>query len=249
MNQVRLLLTFLLLIPAAAFAKAPLFHYLPPDAVDVRTFLSGPPAPGSPENNADLRAVLARQQSRTPSEIARARSEATFTPAAFGTVLGKGFTDANYPITFALLNAAGSDAELISESTKNFWKRPRPPLQDHAIHPVIPCPTSFSYPSGHAMRGALWSAILAELVPSHKTALLARGAQVGEDRIIAGVHFPTDVAAGQKLGRYLATRFFASPTFQRDLARARVECSASKEFAESFPNPKRIFWDDIWSNY
>jgi hypothetical protein len=231
MNSARIAIALLLFYSGPLFAKAPAaFHYLAPDSLDVKSLLSGPPAPDSPENRADIQAVLSRQKTRTPADIARARSEETLSPAAFADVLGTGFTPDKFPLTFALLNDATTDADSISSAAKQLWHRPRPPLQDHDIHPVVPVPANASYPSGHATRGALWSIILAQLAPELKDRLLARGAQIGQDRIVGGVHFPTDVAAGQKLGRALAKRFLENPKFQTDLERAEAE------FASVRPN-------------
>ena len=229
MNPARIVLALLLFSSGALFAKAPAaFHYLAPDSVNLQTLLPAPPAPGSPENKADIYGVLLVQQSRTPQDIARARSEETFSPSAFANVLGSWFTPERLPVTFALLQNAAADAEAISAAGKQLWHRPRPPLQDPAIHPVIALPTSPSYPSGHAMRGALWAIILAKLAPELHDRILARGAQIGEDRVIAGVHFPTDRDAGQKLGSVLAARLLGNPAFQRDLARAEAEFSSAR---------------------
>jgi hypothetical protein len=225
MHPSRLAIALLLLLPGSLLAKAPApaAHYIAPDSVNLQAILPGPPAPGTPESKADLDGVLARQESRTPMDIVRAKTEENLSPAAFADVLGRWFNAKRLPLTFALLQNAASDAETISNAGKTLWNRPRPPLQDHDIHPVLTVPTSPSYPSGHAMRGALWSIILAKLAPEEGDRILARGAQIGEDRIIAGVHFPSDVAAGQKLGSTLAVRFLANPAFQRDLARAQAE--------------------------
>lgn len=218
-----MLLALLLIHAIPIFAKPPAFHYLAPGAIDVQALLPDPPARGSAQNKADIQAVLAAQGTRTAFQVGRARTEATLSPVAFDTVLGTGFNAENFPLTFALLNDAASDAEAISAAAKQCWNRPRPPLQDRAIHPVVPLPSSASYPSGHAMRGALWAEILVKLAPPLRGQLLARGAQIGHDRIIAGVHFPTDVAAGQKLGIAIARRLMAGSKFRRDLAHAKIE--------------------------
>jgi membrane-associated phospholipid phosphatase len=227
MHPSRIALALLLFCPGLVFAKpAAAFHYLPPDAVDLQTILSGPPAPGSRENEADIQAVLMRQRNRTPQEVARAQSEVDLTPMAFDTIFGSNFNAAAFPLTFALLGNATADAHAIAASAKQFWQRARPPLQDKGIHPVVPIPGNPSYPSFHAVQGALWAAILARLAPAWKERILARGDQIGTDRVIAGVHFPTDVAAGQQLGRVLAQRFARDPAFDADLYNA-----AQKEFA------------------
>jgi hypothetical protein len=70
----------------------------------------------------------------------------------------------------------------------------------------------------------VWSRILAEIFPEKKERLLKRGLQVGEDRVIAGIHFPSDVAAGQKLGDAIADKLLADPQFNEALKQAKAEC-------------------------
>jgi len=237
MHPARIAAALFLLLPGSLLAKAPAFYYLAPDSISLTALLPGPPAPGSAGNNADIQAVLARQAARTPEDIARAHAEENLTPAAFARIFGRWFTPDRLPLTFALLNNAASDAETISAAGKTLWKRPRPPLQNPAIHPAITLPTSPSYPSGHAMRGVLWSILLAKLAPESQDRILARGAQIGEDRIIGGVHFPTDVAAGRKLGSRAAVLLLADPHFQRDLARAQLEFYTLAHRNESMLHP------------
>lgn len=230
MHSSRIALALLLFCSGTLFAKAPAaFHYLAPDSVSIQSILSGPPSPGSTPDKADLQAVLACQQERTPRDIARARSEEDLSPAAFADVFGKWFTPEKLPLTFGLLTNAGADTEAIGSAAKKLWRRPRPPLQDPDIHPVLKVPASASYPSLHAARGILWALILAKIAPDLQDRILARGRQIGRDRVIGGVHFPTDVAAGQMLGRALAERFLASPRFQQDLKQAQAE------FARLYP--------------
>jgi membrane-associated phospholipid phosphatase len=235
MHTSRIALALLLFCSGPLFAKAPAaYHYLPPDTINLRAVLPDPPAPGSPANNADLRAVLAYQVLRKPAQVARIDSEEDLTPASFAGVFGPWFTRENLPLTFTLLDNASADARAISASAKDLWRRPRPPLQSRAIHPAGPVPPSGSYPSFHALRGALWAKILAEIEPDLKSRILVRGRQIGEDRVIAGVHFPTDVAAGQKLGFLLADDFLKNPAFQRDLARVRVELATARPRSASW---------------
>jgi len=70
--------------------------------------------------------------------------------------------------------------------------------------------------------------MMAELAPDLKDPILARGRQIGYDRALAGVHYPTDVVAGRKLARDLFAKFMASPAFQADLAKAKAEIAAAR---------------------
>ena len=82
---------------------------------------------------------------------------------------------------------------------------------------------SYSYPSGHATFGALWARALADADPADATRITAFGRSVGDNRIACGVHYPSDVAAGQKLADAIYDKVAATPAFQGDLAAARTE--------------------------
>ena len=54
---------------------------------------------------------------------------------------------------------------------------------------------------------------------------MTRGKLMGDDRVIAGMHFPSDVAAGQKLGGAIAKKLMENPVFQKSLQDAKDECT------------------------
>jgi len=222
-----LALLFLLLVPCLAFAGEKDPVYLDPATVDIRV-IGNPPADGSAETKAEIEALLVLQASRTPEEIARAQAEIDYDPAAFfsGVVDPAWFNKEKLPRTFALLKAVKGDSKLVTAQGKKLWDRPRPPRQDNRLHPAGELPDSPSYPSSHAALGVTWAVVLGKLMPDAQAALLERGKLAGKDRNILGVHFPSDVAAGQKLGALLADRFLALPAFQADLAKAKAEVDA-----------------------
>jgi hypothetical protein len=53
---------------------------------------------------------------------------------------------------------------------------------------------------------------------------MARGRLIGDDRYIAGMHYPSDVEAGQKLGEEVAHRLLENRDFKIALDRAKEEC-------------------------
>nr|QQZ50764.1 hypothetical protein JKL49_05215 [Phenylobacterium glaciei] len=52
---------------------------------------------------------------------------------------------------------------------------------------------------------------------------MAAGKQVGDSRVICGVHFQSDIEAGRTLASAMVARLHGDPDFQRDLAAARQE--------------------------
>jgi acid phosphatase (class A) len=145
------------------------------------------------------------------------------TPQWFASVLGPSFKATDLPKTFALLEQAGADAKRIANDAKRLWQRPRPFAHDPRVTPCVGQPDTASYPSGHAILAQTWAGLLIELYPDRKDQLLARAQQVADDRVLAGLHYPSDIAAGATLGRTLVEKLLASPALQADLAAAKTE--------------------------
>jgi acid phosphatase (class A) len=82
-----------------------------------------------------------------------------------------------------------------------------------------------SYPSGHSTLGYAWALALAELAPQRADAILLRGREYGDSRVICGVHFPSDVDAGRVLAAGVVARLHADADFRRALDAARRELS------------------------
>lgn len=67
------------------------------------------------------------------------------------------------------------------------------------------------YPSGHTNAGALISLAYAYAFPERFSELVFRGAQLGEDRIIAGMHSPVDVIGGKIMALSVACAALNKP--------------------------------------
>jgi acid phosphatase (class A) len=195
---------------------------LPAATGGAAAFVGSFPARGTPAAVADLDAVLRAQRTRTPAEVARARSEVVLTLEDFAGVFGPGFDPARHPATEALLARAAEASRPCVGDAKIAHARPRPFVVERLVKPAVEVDLSPSFPSGHATRGALWGAILAELSPAHRDALLRRGVQIGEDRVLAGVHYPSDVVAGLRLGEAIAAALLADPSFRAALEDVRA---------------------------
>ena len=223
-RSTRPLATFLSLAFLASLAIGAKSAYLQPTDIDVEHFLPGPPAQDSAEHREEIATMLQWQAKRTATDAARCRSEVDVTVFVFAEVLGDWFNAKNLPVTASVMDQAYVDAKNISAAAKKKWNRTRPMLEDSRIMPCVPLEHTASYPSGHATRGVMWATVLSEIFPEHKDALMARGLQIGEDRAIAGMHWPSDVVAGQKLGAEVAKRLMDNPDFQVQMKRMKDEC-------------------------
>ena len=200
-------------------------------AVQVDTTVFIPPPP---EANGALE-LAERAVVRGPWTAARrqqALEDNAIDPfAAFDSVLGANFTGANFPATTRVLDRAGRAAGFAGDPAKFVHRRLRPFVSDSAITPCIPdeprLRASFSYPSGHAALGWGWALVLAELIPSRTDAIIDRGRDFTWSRVVCGVHYPSDVAAGRDVAAAAIARLHADPDFQREFAAARAELAAA----------------------
>jgi acid phosphatase (class A) len=191
------------------------------DLAAVAAALPPPPAPGSDDAKADIAIVLWLQRTRSVADEERARRDVGLGLAAFAPALGDGFASASHPRTAALIDRAHAAATAPIRGAKARFGRVRPYDADRRVEPLDREDTP-SYPSSHATRGLLVARILGELSVGRAGALLDAGRRVGHDRVLAGVHYPTDVLAGQRLGDALADALLADRAFRAELEAVRA---------------------------
>ncbi|EMY0614106.1 acid phosphatase [Serratia marcescens] len=204
--------------------------YLSAEQRQIATLLPPPPSTDTPQNRADLQAVLAIQANRTAEQIAKAKRDDHLEDAAFPfarEIFGPTFTVDRHPLTAALFRRVYQDFEQSLMPAKAFYGRPRPYEADSRVKPLLPPPEGDSYPSGHAMDSYLTALLLAQMVPEKRSALFERAASNAQSRVIAGVHYPSDLEGGKLAATALAARLLANPQLQADLQRARVEVRAN----------------------
>jgi len=202
-------------------------YYIASDQLDGIALLPPPPAPGSDEEAADLASVRAIFKARTPIEDARAHKDSNLSLFLFTPAIGPFFQPGKLPKTEALFQKLKKDLSEPINIPKDHWKRRRPYQMDEQLSVGIKEP-SYGYPSGHSTRGTLSSLVLAELFPERKEAILAIGRTIGWDRVLIGMHFPTDIYAGRMLGQAILRELQASPAFQHDFAEAKAEAQAAQ---------------------
>ncbi len=193
-----------------------------PNAVDALHILPGPPALHSPESDADFAVLKQRQLSRTKAECRRARAEERsdhfleFFRAPRGPLL-PGEVERLNPFFERVL----AEARPIWTKGKKYWARPRPYVTDPSLHPCVAPENTFAYPSGHAGGGELFADLLADLFPERERSIRDRGFEIGEDRILGGVHHPTDVRDGRLLADLTYAAFKMNSNFGREFRELR----------------------------
>jgi len=207
-----------------ALVTLPPANFLAPDAIDLAKLIPLPPAADSLIQHAELDVLFQLQQERTPAQVARAKRVDKEDAFVFGSdVLGEWFNAANLPRTAAFFAAVGADLAPTNRAAKMLFKRRRPPFADERIKPCVDLPETGSYPSGHAMRSALWAALLAQIFPEQAAGFERRAAETRWCRLLGGVHYPSDVEAGRIVGEALARELLKNPAAQEAIKVIQVE--------------------------
>jgi len=234
MNSARSL-TPAFLIAASAFmiataadsARAADDTYLANSHLNPVELLAPPPLPDSAEQAADLAEVRAVHAAAAGKDTAAATMEEKLSVWLFAPAIGTYFDAARLPKTAAFFKRVQRTTEVFEEEGKTFWKRPRPYVVDPSLANGKP-EKSFSYPSGHSLRGTVYALVLADLVPDKRDAILAKGREIGWHRVELARHYPTDIYAGRVLAQAVVRELKTDPAFQKDFADAKAEMAAAK---------------------
>lgn len=174
--------------------------------------LPNPPAENSIEDRADFKKLFEIQSIRDRSEESSKAYCLSVFKQQFPTVNGLfgPFTGALQESQIKSIQAFGDQIlDTVSKACEPFkknFKRSRPFNRDPSIKicsNIIAPKGESSYPSSHAAMGITLGVILAKLFPEQQEQLIKAAFNVGENRLIAGVHHPSDVKAGRELSKQI----------------------------------------------
>ena len=212
------LLVFVIVAPVQA-QETEARHYLPAGSVDMETLIEPPPALDSAAFHEQMTVVLWLQRTRTPAQAAFAQK--ALDVERFAPLLGDALITVDGIELKRTVDAAIDEVRAEYDALKDKFDLPRPYEVNDAIHPVTEARAVAAYPSGHAIRAIVYARLLAAIFPDRKGALMDLAQQIGYGRVIAGVHYPMDVLAGQKLGNAYADVIVRQPAFEEALERIR----------------------------
>jgi acid phosphatase (class A) len=203
--------------------------YFDAKTLDLGRILPPPPTDDSDITRSEIDLMLKIQQERTPEEAARARADAAYSAFRFAEALGNPevFNAKTLPKTNSLFRKVTYEEGAVVQAGKRGFKRPRPFVLEPRIEPIVKRPTNDSYPSGHAMWSRVVGLLLADMLPEYSDKIMARADDYAFHRVVAGVHYPSDVEAGKHAGTALAAFLLASPAFQADYTEATRELRAA----------------------
>jgi PAP2 superfamily len=177
-----------------------------------------PPTWDSPELKAELAELKAFERTPKSNSVAMywetfggMRAYALWNEHARRMILEHGL-DADPPAAaraLAAVNIAIHDAAIACWDAKFTYWQIRPPQLDTEFKSLFPPPNHPSYPAAHGCLSTAASTTLARLFPRDAETFLALGKQAAEARMWAGIHYRSDIEAGEALGRAVAEQVMA----------------------------------------
>lgn len=166
------------------------------------------PPPGADKTAQELAVVQRAVASRTPEATARVEKlgqhDGTLLPRNMlgDYVRNHGVVDGVRAT--AAMAASAATSSLSSKAMKMIYGRPRPYTLDPSIAVLGKTPGSKSYPSGHAASAHSAATVLSARWPERAASYQSLAREAGEARVYSGVHFPSDIDAGEQLGSFAA---------------------------------------------
>ena len=169
--------------------------------------------------------LLAMQAARSPDEIAAAQADRKTEVTRFYGALGLDADDPpKLPRVERLAERVEDDVRIYVRAVKNHYRRLRPYEVEPRLEPCIDdVRGDLSYPSGHAAFAWAMAGVLTDLVPERRAAIEARATEFARQRMVCGVHFPSDLAAGRQAAEWVLQAIRHEMEYSREAAEASVE--------------------------
>lgn len=205
-----------LAMPASA-QQRPYLLWLDGAKLDIAKIIGLPPAQNSPEGKAEFEQVQQITLNRTPEREKAAIADQRLALVNFLNGMDTGYVDGTHREVRLLFREARVELGILLKSVHRLTSRQRP-FQLWAKVRVKPCPGArpegTSFPSGHAATAALYAELLKTAAPELGDKLEQRVKSYGESRLICGFHYPSDLVAGDKVGRAVAKALLADQAFK-----------------------------------
>lgn len=193
--------------------------------VPISLLLLPPPKQDSAETKAELQELRQLEKSRTAKATKHAGGDHERTIQRFLGEIGIKVKDLP-PVASHFFECLAETTEQKIDEAKVKFNRTRPyKLPDNHLHilKTVGPDDSPSYPSAHAAYGMVTGLVLAQMLPEKKQEIYQRIEDFGYSRLVSGVHFRSDVYAGEAAGGAIATALFADPAFRDAFAKATPE--------------------------
>lgn len=191
------------------------------DLPDPTKYLPDPPVEGSAQYEYDVTTYYESKSLRTGSSGKRAINDANSSLeniiSIFSPYFGMTISASNTPEIYYLLSTMYPIASEAVEASKAHYQRVRPYVlfDEETGYPddEEELRNSGAYPSGHSFFGWIIALALSEINPSYQASLMQRAYEYGQNRVILGYHWQSDVTAGRLVAGAVFARLHGSKDF------------------------------------
>jgi acid phosphatase (class A) len=229
-NYVYILISFLSLnFSSFLRAEDTVIHPVPKEPIylnsnwydTLKSKLPPPPKKNSPEQKRDESILQKHQATRSPADCERAKTEIFVSLKNFFGKPNGPLDDKVSEKLAPFFEQLRNDGDYFVQLLKKDFPRERPFLYIAMIEPCVGKEVTGAYPSGHAVLAKLYELVLADFFPKEKAALTKRGKQIGDDRVLSGMHHPSDVESGRRIGELIYEELKKSKKYLSDFEENR----------------------------
>jgi acid phosphatase (class A) len=215
-----LITVFLFLILSACSATTE--SYFTGKTIPIQ-LIEPPYADKSKEQNEEIQQILKAQKNFNVNELELAAREKFLRPEIFVLYTDLSLTRETYPDLYRLIDRVSITCKQSNDHFKYHWNATRPYLIDKRVNMLITPSPGPGYPSGHVTTATTITQVLGMLFPEKKQDLAKLAKRIASRRILVGMHFPHDIAAGEQLSQLVIGGLFQNEDFLKDLEEARKE--------------------------
>jgi len=225
-NNSRVVLAIIVLLCSLAGHRAlALDPSCPKLDVPLAALLMPPPKHDSAQTKAELDELVRLQELRTSDQVKHAKEDDHRTLERF--LGGIGIKVENLSASAkSFFDCIGDSVREATHEVKGTFMRTRPYRLPHNKLHILKTPSdrdSSSYPSVHATYGAAVGLVLAEIIPEKKEAIYRRIHDYAYSRLLSGVHFRSEIYAGEIAGVAIAASLMNKEAFRDQLKDVRAE--------------------------
>lgn len=217
---------------ASVFAQNPQTYFSKEEMTNLVNCLPAPPDSGSLEFANDiLRYMWGKTMRQDAERAAEIEHDAIWNldtlAVIFSVPFGLEISQEKTPEIYKAFTQGVGTIELVRIIPKAYYNRKRPYVMynEHMLTTweEDELRNEGSYPSGHTIRGWAAALVLAEINPAATAELFARAWRYGENRVITGAHWQSDVDVSRPAASIGYVQLQSSPAYREQMDRARAE--------------------------
>jgi len=200
--------------------------------------LAPPPCDSCEQTKAELDELRSIESTRSDAQSKHALADYTITVARFIEGADMKFDAAALAKCQPIFDRLMVRTKSAADHAKNSFCRTRPfALPNAGLKPLDAGKLSPSYPSGHTTAGTAIGTVLAYMVPEKRAEFYARAADYGHSRMVAGVHYRSDVEAGKIVGMAVAEEEFSQDVQFKTMLPEATKCVRGALGLSAEPQP------------